>query len=76
MKDRGRSALSARERQRIRKAREAKGLSMQALSKRLGYHRGAVEKVENGDICPSLFFMKQLYKALDLDYIDLRDDDE
>ena len=47
---------------------------MQALSLRLGYHRGAVEQVENGGVCPSLFFLMQLYKALDLDYIDLREE--
>lgn len=74
MKDRQQSVLSVAERQRIRKAREEKGLSMQALSLRLGYHRGAVEKVENGGICPSLYFVQKLYKALDLDYIDLRED--
>ena len=74
MKDRGCGVLSASERKRIREAREEKGLSMQALSLRLGYHRGAVEKVENGGICPSLYFVQKLYKALDLDYIDLRED--
>ena len=74
MKNRGCGVLSVSERERIRNAREAKGLSMQALSLRLGYHRGAVEKVENGGICPSLYFIQQLYRALDLDYIDLREE--
>lgn len=75
MKDRGVGVLSVAERQRIRKAREERGLSMQALSLRLNYHRGAVEQVENGGVCPSLHFVIQLYKALDLDYIDLREED-
>lgn len=75
MKDRGSGILSVAERQRIRKAREERGLSMQALSLRLGYHRGAVEKVENGGVCPSLYFIQQLYKELDLGYIDLREDE-
>lgn len=73
MKDRCLGVLSVKERERIRSSRIAKGLSMQGLSLSLGYHRGAVEQVENGGSCPSLYFLQQLYRALDLDYIDISD---
>jgi transcriptional regulator with XRE-family HTH domain len=74
MKDRGGGVLSLKERQRIRAAREAKGLSMRALSKQLNYNRSAVEMLENGGRSPSLYFLRDLYRALDLDDYGLFDD--
>lgn len=75
MKDRGRSALSERERKRIKQAIDGIGISMQALSLRLGYHRGAVEQVVNGGSTPSIYMLADIYRYLGLDYIDLRDDE-
>lgn len=74
MKDRGMCVLSVKERKRIHDARIAKGLSMRALSKRLNYNRSAVEMIENGGRSPSLYFLRDLYRALDLDDYGLFDD--
>lgn len=59
--------LSESERDRIRNARLAKGYSMQALSKMLHYHRGAVESVESGRRAPTPEFLAELYKELGLE---------
>jgi len=65
--------LTDTERRRLRAARESKGLSRQALSERIHYSASAIEAVETGIKNPSLEFLRNLCRALELDIGELFD---
>lgn len=67
MESKGNSMLSESERQRLRAAREDKGLSRQALSRLMFYSCATITAVENGLKNPSIDFLKRYCQSVGLD---------
>lgn len=57
--------------ERLRDLRRAKDLSQEALSKKAGFDRTYVGKIERGEKSPSLHTIRELAKALDVNISEL-----
>ncbi len=62
--------------QRIRSARESRGLSQEELAKQLNEKASLIRKLERGDVLPSDSVQKKLERALDITLTEGGDDGE
>lgn len=66
--------ISARLAQRLKEARKAKGLSLEALSRLSGVSRSMLSQIERGESSPTVASLWNLTKALQVDFSGLLDD--
>ncbi len=64
-------AASAEFGRRVRSAREALGLTQEALAERIGSHRTFPGTIERGEVSPTLSSIVRFAAALDVDAADL-----
>ena len=61
---------------RLKKARRAKGLSLDAVAKLSGVSRSMVSQIERGESSPTISTLWNLTKALQVDFAGLLEDDQ